>query len=167
MNGLNDTTCFFFFLNKSRLCLKTIYPIKLYIGGKNVEVVAHKLTDVLEKIISWLNQCHLKLNVSKTVSQSVGVPSLATRGHSLWVIVCVFWTAFPYCQRFIIDIDTLASPYVYLVRFVFSCVSIAFCSCVAFFVDYVFLDSENKAPNASFCVSIPWQNTDTIYRSSS
>ncbi len=47
-----------------------------------------------------------------------------------------------YCQ--LVIIDSLASPYKYLVHFVFSCVSIAFCSCVAIFVscfdhvDYVF-----------------------------
>ncbi len=56
----------------------------------------------------------------RVMSQSVvGVPSLATRRHSLWVIVFVFWTAFPhhplhlllvhYCQ--LVIIDSLASPY--------------------------------------------------------
>ncbi len=89
------------------------------------------------------------------MSQSVvGVPSLATRGHSLsyclGVLNCVshhplHLLLVHYCQ--LVIIDSLASPYKYLVHFVFSCVSIAFCSCVAIFVfDHVdcffFLDSE-------------------------
>ncbi len=39
----------------------------IFTNGKNAEEVANKLTDVLAKIISWLNQCYLKLNLSKTV----------------------------------------------------------------------------------------------------
>ncbi len=38
----------------------------IFMYGKNAEEVANKLTDVLAKIISCLNQCYLKLNVLKT-----------------------------------------------------------------------------------------------------
>ncbi len=38
----------------------------IFTHGKNAEEVANKLTDVLAKVISWLNQCYLKLNVPKT-----------------------------------------------------------------------------------------------------
>ncbi len=49
----------------------------IFIHGKNAEEVANKLTDVLATIISCLNQCHLKLNVSKTACM------LFFKGHSV------------------------------------------------------------------------------------
>ncbi len=141
MDGLNDTCLK---KKKSRLCLKTIYPIKLYICGKNAEVVAHKLTDVLEKnhILAQSVSSEIKrVKNCQWVSWSAQFSHqrALSLSHCLCVLDCVSHHPLHsllvhYCQRFIIDIDTLASPYVYLVRFVFSCVSIAFCSCVAFFV---------------------------------
>ncbi len=123
------------------------------------------------KLLNFLWSVWKPLFRGRVMSQSVvGVPSLATRGHSLWVTVCVLncvshhplhLLLVHYCQLVIIDL--LASPYKYLVHFVFSCVSIAFCSCVAIFVScfwsrgLCFLDSENKTANGSFCVSSPWQ----------
>ncbi len=49
----------------------------IFTHGKNAEEVANKLTDVLAKIISLLNQCHLKLNVSKTACM------FFSKGHSV------------------------------------------------------------------------------------
>lgn len=48
----------------------------IFTHGENDEDVANKLTDVLAKIISWLNQCYRKINASKTASM------LFSKGHS-------------------------------------------------------------------------------------
>ncbi len=49
----------------------------IFMHGKNAEEVANKLTDVLAKIISWLNQCYLTLNVSKSACM------FFSKGHSV------------------------------------------------------------------------------------
>lgn len=49
----------------------------IFTHGKTAEEVAMKLTDVMLKVTSWLNQCCLQLNVSKTVYM------FFSKGHSV------------------------------------------------------------------------------------
>ncbi len=105
------------------------------------------------KLLDFLWSVWKPLFRGRVMSQSVvgsaqlSQPRALSLSHCLCVLNCVshhplHLLLVHYCQ--LVIIDSLASPYKYLVHFVFSCVSIAFCSCVAIFVscfahmDYVF-----------------------------
>ncbi len=62
----------------------------IFMHDKNAEEVVNK-TDVLVKVISWLSQCYLKLNLTKTACM------FFSKGHSVDIKQGIFRDG-PHCR---------------------------------------------------------------------